>query len=31
MLLDLGYDLWTIEKQLELLSSRIQYTAIGWI
>ena len=31
MLLELNYDLWIIEKQLELITSCIQYTAIGWI
>ena len=30
MLIELSYDLWTTEKQLELLSLRIHYTAIGW-
>ena len=31
MLIELSYELRTIEKQLELISSRIQYTVIEWI
>ena len=31
MLVDLSDDLCSIEKQIELVLSRIQYTAIGWI
>ena len=31
ILIELSYDLWIIEKQLELISSGIQYTAIWWI
>ena len=31
MILELSYDLWIVENQLEIISSRLQYTAIGWI
>ena len=31
IVIELSYDFWISEKQLEIIHSHIQYTAIGWI